>query len=345
MNNASEYVLVALTKSGKSSVKKFIVAILILLITLTLLVSNRHLVLLTLLSFTDTPLLIAKQDEGPRVRWHDDYYTIEWLDPQTVAIGEPLYYQQNINYLIIGEDRAVLFDAGSGLRKILPVVEQLTDKPITFVPSHFHYDHLGDGLPFDNIAVIDLPHISNRVTNNQLALQWHEHLGSVEGYTSPTFEVSEWLQPGHEMDLGDRKLIVLYTPGHTNDSISLYDSRTDILFSGDFIYQGDFFAFLPNSSLGDYDQGAKIVLATITRETSIYGAHRMRAPGTPIVNITNVQDLKQALDDIRNGSLKSEGFYPVTYRVSDEINLLAEPWYLQSWKVSYPNPGSTGNQQ
>ena len=319
--------------------KKFTIVFTILLLALVLIVWNRHLILLELLSFADTPLLIAKQDEGPSVSWHDDYYTLEWLDPHTVAIGEPLYYQQNINYLIIGEERAVLFDAGSGLRKIQPVVEQLTDKPITFVPSHFHYDHLGDGLPFDNIAVVDLPHISSRVTNNQLTLQWHEHLGSVEGYATPSFEVSEWLQPGQQMDLGDRKLMVIYTPGHTNDSISLYDPSADILFSGDFIYQGDFFAFLPNSSLGDYDQGAKNVLAAITRETSIYGAHRVRPPGTPVINITDVKDLKQALDNIRSGSLKSEGFYPVTYQVSDEIKLLAEPWFLQKWKVSYPDPG------
>jgi hydroxyacylglutathione hydrolase len=308
----------------------------ILFLLLTVTVSNRHWLMLQMLGFVDVPLLIDKQEEGPDVSWHDDYYTLQWLDSRTVAIGEPLYYQQNINYLIIGDERAVLFDAGSGLREILTVVKQLTDKPITFVPSHFHYDHLGDGLPFDNIAIVDLPHISSRVVDNQLSLHWHEHLGSAEGYSTPAFEVSEWLHPGESIDLGNRKLMVLYTPGHSNDSISLYDPVANFLFAGDFIYQGDLFAFLPNSSLGDYEQGASNVLATITADTSVFGAHRLRPPGTPELNIKHVKDLKLALDRIRSGSLEGEGFYPVTYPVDDDMKLLAEPRFLRRWEVSYP---------
>jgi glyoxylase-like metal-dependent hydrolase (beta-lactamase superfamily II) len=116
------------------------------------------------------PELLPAEDEGDQVRWHDDYYTIEQLDSRTIAIGEPRYYQQNISYLILGEDRAILFDAGAGSRKIRPVAEGLTNLPITFVPSHFHYDHVGDGLPFDRIAVVDLPHIRSRAREDQLTL-------------------------------------------------------------------------------------------------------------------------------------------------------------------------------
>ena len=81
----------------------------ILFLLLAVTVSNRHWLMLQLVGFVDVPLLIDKQEEGPDVSWHDDYYTLEWLDSRTVAIGEPLYYQQNINYLIIGDERAVLF--------------------------------------------------------------------------------------------------------------------------------------------------------------------------------------------------------------------------------------------
>lgn len=73
--------------------------------------------------------------------------------------------------------------------------------------------------------------------------------------------------------------------------------------------------------------------------TIIYGAHRVRPPGTPVLKNVNVKDLKQALDDIQNSSRNSEGFYPVTYQISDEVDLLAEPWFLQNWSVSYPALG------
>ena len=73
------------------------------------------------------------------MEWLANYFTIEHLAPGTYAIGEPRYYQQNYSYLIIGEERALLFDAGPGIRDIRKTAELLTKKPIVFLPSHFHY--------------------------------------------------------------------------------------------------------------------------------------------------------------------------------------------------------------
>ena len=316
--------------------QKFLVSALVIAVLLTITVNSRFSIVATLLAWSAPSPLVARQDEGSDVTWHDDYYTLEWLDSRTIAIAEPLYYQQNINYLILGDERAILFDAGPGLRRIQPVVNALTDKPVTFVPSHLHYDHLGDGLPFERIALIDLPHLSNRMKDNELTLQWHEHLGSLEGYAIPTFEISEWLSPGDLIDLGGRQLTVIYTPGHTNDSISLYDPDADFLFTGDFIYQGELFAFLPNSSLGDYEQGSQNVMKQISANTRIYGAHRLHPPGVPVLNKQDIGDLRTTLGAIRKGTVQHSGVYPVTYPINDSTNLMAEPWPLQNWDVTYP---------
>ena len=320
------------------------VALVLLVIAglLALAIQQRHRLLLFTLGDGQPPALRSLEElplsaEGSGARWLDDYFLIIEIDPQTFAIAEPRYEQQNLNYLIIGHDRAVLFDAGSGLRDVAAAAAQLTDKPITFVPSHLHYDHIGRGGPFARTALIDLPHLRSRLEDNKVQLSWQEHLGKPEGYTAPAMQVDEWLIPGSVISLGGRALRVLYTPGHTDDSISLLDSAREMLFAGDFIYSGPLYAFLPNSSLGDYQQGAATLLSNTSADTKVFGAHRSGPPGAPVLTREDIQDVSSALQNIKAETVEPEGDYPISYRVNERIVLLAEPKWLQNWEQRYPN--------
>jgi len=91
------------------------------------------------------------------VRWFDDWYLIEDFGFGLFGIGEPKYHQINWNYLIAGKKRALLFDTGPGLRDISPVVASLTDRPVTALLSHLHYDHTGNFHRFADTALADLP--------------------------------------------------------------------------------------------------------------------------------------------------------------------------------------------
>lgn len=318
-----------------------VLALIVIAAALYAIVANRHHLLVSSLGTGAPPPLLDAQDEGPDARWLDNYFVIVNIDPQTFAIIEPRYEQQNINYLIVGLDRAILFDAGSGLRDVAAAAATLTDKPITFVPSHLHYDHIGKGGPFARLALVDLPHLRERAAKSSdqqsLELTFEEHLGSGEGYAPPTLKVDEWLPLNSVISLGGRALRVLYTPGHTDDSISLHDTARGYLFSGDFMYQGPLYAFLPNSSLGAYEQGAATLLSAVPDDVKVFGAHRTGPQGVPILSRADIQAISEALQNVRSGTIEGEGDYPLTYPINERMQLLAEPPWLQNWAQRYPN--------
>ncbi len=308
--------------------------LLIALATGTLLIMQRNWLanqLVILETGGESPPLLDAGEESEATTWFDDYFTLEKLAPGTYAIGEPRYYQENYNYLLVGEQRALLFDAGPGVRDIVPVVKSLTNLPIVFLPSHFHYDHIGNGIRFEQRAVVDLPYLRERAKNNELQFTNMEHLGEAEGFSTPSWAIDFWWRPGDAIDLGGRSVEIIHTPGHSTESISLWDQENDIVLSGDYVYPGPLYAFLPNSSLSEYYATAKSLLATIPENTKYFGAHRSGGPGAPQLHTQDIQDLHQALEQIRNGHLEGEGLWPSEYPVNGKMTLLAEPGLLQDW--------------
>lgn len=278
------------------------------------------------------PALMDATQELPTTTWFDDYYTIDEIAPGTYAIGEPRYYQQNYNYLLVGEHTALLFDAGPGVRDIRAVVESLTDLPVIFLASHFHYDHVGNGVDFARRAIVDLPYLRDRALGDRLAFTDMEHLGPLEGFAVPTWQIDHWWAPGEMVELGGRSIQVLHTPGHAPESISIYDGANNIVLSGDFLYAGPLYVFVPGSSVQDYLTTTRTLLQQLDSAPVFYGAHRTRAPGPPLLKTADLIDLENALLAMREGTLKGEGAWPQTFLVNEQISILGDPRFLQDWK-------------
>jgi len=285
------------------------------------------------LSFSRPPLL-EPGPESPETVWFDAYFTVEEIDSGTFAIGEPRFYQGNYNYLVVGSERALLFDSGPGLRDIRPVVESLTDLPVLAVPSHLHYDHIGNHVKFEQIGVVDLPSFRARakVAGGLLRPTAAEHLGFVEDVPVPDLRVTEWLAPGSEIDLGGRTLRVLHTPGHTGDSISLFDAARSQLFTGDYVTEGELYAFIPGASLEEYLTTANALLETLPENVQLLTAHRLTPPGPPILRYADLQDLRTTLLAIRSGAATPTGTYPQAYRVNDELEILTDFSWGRRWQ-------------
>ncbi|HQY74975.1 MAG TPA: MBL fold metallo-hydrolase [Aestuariivirga sp.] len=266
------------------------------------------------------------------VRWFDDWFAIEDIAPGVYAIGEPRFHQINWNYLIEGQDTALLFDTGPGVRDISQVVRALTDFPLITLPSHLHFDHTGNLQRFQNIALADLPVLRSCMRDGLLHASDDLFRGFLEGMVWKPVKISQWLPSGSRIDLGGRQLEVLHTPGHSPDSISLFDREANILFAADFVYPGPLYAQVPGADLADYLTTSVALLTQIDDQTKIFCGHG--APDekgkhrAPLMGSQDISDLQKSL-----ASLKDSGKTPKETTVNARMTLLANKAAYASWQA------------
>jgi glyoxylase-like metal-dependent hydrolase (beta-lactamase superfamily II) len=169
-----------------------------------------------------------------------------------------------------------------------------------------------------------------------------QHLGALEGIEARPIEVDEWWAPGSIVDLGGRGLEVWHTPGHTPESASLLDRARSMLFSGDYLYPGELYAFLPGSSLADYLWTAERLTTALPALLAIHGGHGTEiATSAPVLAARDLLDLQRTLGEIRSGERAGSGWFPRAYPVNERLTLLADglggDWTPQARPPGAPN--------
>jgi hydroxyacylglutathione hydrolase len=234
-----------------------------------------------------------------------------WLEPH--AIVDPL-----------GSQRALLFDSGTATRDIRPVIAALTQLPVTVIASHLHFDHLAGIAAFPSVAMIDLPETRADVADGVFTPRRYQYLGMVDHLHPPSVRVTEWITPDGVIELGGRQLTLLHTPGHTSNSVSLFDAAHRQFFAGDFIYPTTLYAFLPGASLSAYRATTRRLLSMLPADTRLWTAHCCRAQektSAPWLEVQDLRDLDRALADIQSGRVRSTGFYPRRFPVNDQMTI------------------------
>ena len=79
----------------------------------------------------------------------------------------------------------------------------------------------------------------------------------------PPFQVSRWLRPGDRIDLGDRDLFVIPTPGEAEDHICLLDRVDRLLFCGDILLHGPVWTHLEGGNVNDLLMSYRRLMDTI----------------------------------------------------------------------------------
>lgn len=89
-------------------------------------------------------------------------------------------------------------------------------------------------------------------------------------------EPSKLLQEGDILTFGNQKLQVLYTPGHADGSICLYDETHKMVFVGDVLFAGSVGRTdLPTGSTPVLMQSIREKLMTLPDETTVFCGHEI----------------------------------------------------------------------
>lgn len=134
--------------------------------------------------------------------------------------------------LVIGKEKALLFDTGYGIGDLKKEVELITTKPLIVINSHGHMDHSCGNYQFPKVYInkedLSLCKDHNGVfrrkrnieaakKNNVLPIDFDE-----EKYINVGAGNIDFIEIGQNIDLGDIELKVIAMPGHTKGSIGLY---------------------------------------------------------------------------------------------------------------------------
>lgn len=222
----------------------------------------------------------------------DNWFSVSKIDDNTFAINEDKHWEETHCYLLCGVKNALLIDTGLGVANIKKVVDSLTLLPVLVVTTHIHWDHIGGHKYFENIAVheaekewlsIKFPIPLQAVKHNLVCKPCDFPLDfSIDSYQLPKISPQQILHDGDCLDLGERKITVIHTPGHSPGHCCFYEPERKYLYSGDLIYSGCLDAFYPTTDPQLFWQSIKKI-QHLDVERVLPAHHQLNIP----VNIIN----------------------------------------------------------
>ncbi|MGE5494108.1 MAG: MBL fold metallo-hydrolase [Burkholderiales bacterium] len=132
-------------------------------------------------------------------------------------------------HVINGEKYNYVIDTGCGPANVLPLMEHIKGKLVVVINTHYHWDHVWGNCTFPDSLVISHPLCRSVVKD-----KWDEMITGNARYIAGnvhmrlpdvTFEGSIYFD--------DDGIRIWHTPGHTADSISVYDEQDCVLNAGD----------------------------------------------------------------------------------------------------------------
>lgn len=146
-------------------------------------------------------------------------------------------FQQNTSVIWCEKTmEGAIVDPGGECGKIIHVIEELGIKITKILLTHGHIDHVGGTLPLKEHFGVEVigPHKDETF--------WFENLPQQSQMFNfeyvPAFSPDQWLEEGDTIQVGERLLSVIHTPGHTPGHIVFIDNDARLAWVGDVLFQG-----------------------------------------------------------------------------------------------------------
>jgi hydroxyacylglutathione hydrolase len=184
-------------------------------------------------------------------------------------------------YLLEGSKSAMLIDCGTVMRNLDKLVAKLTKKPVTLYLTHVHPDHAGAVDYFKEVYI-----------NPADTVGIPEFMPQYKGRVC-------FLKDRQIIDLGGRKILVVFTPAHTPGSTTFIDIKNHVGFSGDSFGNGN---LLLTGTFPTLNHSSKVMSKVMSdyQITQLWNGHFF---GMNAETPKRVADLSTISEDVLSGRL------------------------------------------
>ncbi|WP_414732946.1 MBL fold metallo-hydrolase [Acetobacterium carbinolicum] len=210
----------------------------------------------------------------------NDWFTMDQIDKETYIISEYRHWEETHCYLLNGSERSLLIDTGLGICNIYDEVIKLTDRRVTAVATHIHWDHIGGHKDFSDFFAHEdeLNWLNGEfpLSIEQIKDMVVDRCDLPQGYNVDNYEFFQGmptrvLKDNDVIDIGGRTLKVLHTPGHSPGHMCFYEQERGYLFTGDLVYKDTLFAYYPSTDPEAYLKSIERVAALPVKR--VFPAH------------------------------------------------------------------------
>lgn len=188
-------------------------------------------------------------------------------------------------YLVEGDSLALLIDAGTNIVDLDKIVAGITKKPVRLVATHVHPDHTGKSIEYFPEIYINAADMVN------VPAMMGDYKGEIK-----------YLNDGDVINLGNRDIEVIFTPGHTPGSTTFIDKEKGYGFSGDAFGSGNLL-LCTNFSTLKATTGRMAEYMKRHNVSKLYPGHYM---GGNAETLKRVEDMHKISSEVLDGTLKGE---------------------------------------
>lgn len=198
----------------------------------------------------------------------NDWFTVDEIDENTYTISEYRHWEESHCYLLNGTEHSLLIDSGLGICNISEVIAELTDKPVTVIATHIHWDHIGGHKYYPDFyaheAELDWLNGGFPLPVEMIKEYVIDRCELPKGYDVNTYEFfqgqpAKVLRGGEILEFGSRIIKVLHTPGHSPGHMCFWEAEKGYLFTGDLVYKDTLTAWFPSTDPEAYLKSLEVV--------------------------------------------------------------------------------------